>query len=126
MKWKLMAVCAALAVATVPFAGAATAAGRAETKVTIRTENGDFWGYVNSTRPRRCAEGRKVVLFKQKGAVQDPKVDKRIASDTAMLVVDRAEWNTGNTGIYGRFYARAGRTEFCKGDTSKTIRSVRP
>jgi hypothetical protein len=114
----------AVSVAGTVSAGAGTEP--AETTVTIRTENGDFWGYVTSPRPRRCAEGRKIVLFKQVGAEQDPRVDERIASDTASLNGDRYEWNTGNTGRFGKFYARAGKTEDCKGDTSKTIRSVRP
>jgi len=57
---------------------------------------------------------------------EGPRVDERIADDTASLNGDRYEWNTGNTGEFGKFYARAGKTDDCKGDTSKTIRSVRP
>ena len=129
MKPKLASAVVAVVFGAVSVAGTVSAgAGTepAETTVTIRTENGDFWGYVTSPRPRRCAEGRKIVLFKQVGAEQDPRVDERIASDTASLNGDRYEWNTGNTGRFGKFYARAGKTENCKGDTSKTIRSVRP
>lgn len=119
---------AAVVLGAVSVAGTLTAgaAQPAETTVTIRTENGDFRGYVSSPRPLKCAEGRVVVLFRQTGAVQDPKVDEKIGSDTASLSGDRYEWNTGNTGVYGKFYARARKTESCKGDTSKTIRSVRP
>ena len=129
MKPKLASAVVAVVFGAVSVAGTVSAGAgteRAETTVTIRTENGDFWGYVTSPRPRRCAEGRKIVLFKQVGAEQDPRVDERIASDTASLNGDRYEWNTGNTGRFGKFYARAGKTEDCKGDTSKTIRSVRP
>lgn len=114
----------AVSIAGTVSAGAGTE--RAETTVTIRTDNGDFSGFVNSPRPLKCAEGRKVVLFKQVGPEQDPRVDQRIASDTASLNGDRYEWSTGNTGKFGKFYARAGKTDDCKGDTSKTIRSVRP
>jgi hypothetical protein len=128
VKRKLLSIAiVAGVVGAVSIAGIATAGAgdRAETTVTIRTDNGDFWGYVSSPRPRRCAEDRKVVLFKQAGAEQDPSVDERIASDTASLNGDRYEWNTGNTGQFGKFYARVGKTEDCKGDTSNTIRSRR-
>jgi hypothetical protein len=126
MRSRLAAIVAISAVCLVTLAGTAGAGQRAETKVTIRTENGDFWGFVSSPKPKLCAKDRKVVVFKQKGPEQNPRVDEKIASDTASLVGDRAEWNTGNTGVFGRFYARVGKTEGCKGDTSKTIRSVRP
>lgn len=128
MKPKLLPSAIAIAVlGAVSVAGTVTAGAgdRADTTVTIRTENGDFWGTVSSPRPRKCAEDRKVVLFKQVGTEQDPSVDERIASDNASLNGDRYEWNTGNTGVFGKFYARVGRTEDCKGDTSKTIRSRR-
>lgn len=101
------------------------AASRIDTAVTIHTENGDFWGQVKSPRPRICAKNRKVVLFKQEGASQNPKNDQRVASDTASKNGDRFEWNTGNTGLSGKFYARVARTDQCKGDTSKTVRSDR-
>ena len=127
MKRKLLATVVVLAVCGVIFVtGFASAGTRAETKVTIKTENGDFWGYVSSPRPRRCAEGRKVVLFKQTGREQDPRVDERIATDTASLSGDRYMWSTGNTGVFGKFYARAPKTPDCKADSSETVRSVRP
>jgi len=125
----LPTVIATAVIGVVSVAGTVTAGAgqRAETTVTIRTENGDFWGFVSSPRPRKCADERKVVLFKQVGSEQDPSVDERVASDTASLNGgDRAEWNTGNTGMFGKFYARVGRTEDCQGDTSNTVRSRRP
>jgi hypothetical protein len=125
MRPKLVSIVVAAATCVVPLGGEAAAGTRADTTVTIRTDNGDFWGFVSSPRPLRCADGRKVVLFKQTGPEQDPSTDDRIASDTASLNGDRYEWNTGNTGMFGRFYARVGRTEECKGDTSQTIRSRR-
>jgi len=129
VKPKLASAVVAVVFGAVSIAGTVTAGAgtvRAETTVTIRTENGDFWGFVSSPRPLKCAEGRKIVLFKQVGAEQDPRVDQRIADDTASLNGDRYEWSTGNTGKFGKFYARAGKTDDCKGDTSKTVRSVRP
>lgn len=129
MKPKLASAVVAIVFGAVSIAGTVSAGAgteRAETTVTIRTDSGDFWGFVSSPRPKRCAEGRTIVLFKQVGPEQDPRVDERIASDTASLNGDRYEWSTGNTGRFGKFYARAGKTVDCKGDTSKTIRSVRP
>lgn len=116
-----LAICASMWVAGTASAGTA----RADTKVTIKTNNGDFWGYVYSPRPKRCARDRKITLFKQIGSVQNPSVDTRIGSDTASWNGTRYEWSTGNTGMYGKFYARAGRTLYCKGDTSLTVRSTR-
>jgi hypothetical protein len=74
----------------------------------------------------RCADGRKIVLYKQKGDEQSPSDDTKIGMDTAEKSGDRYVWSTGNTGIYGKIYARAGRTEGCKADTSPTIKTTRP
>lgn len=115
-----IALCGALAV---PGVAAGT---RASTTVTIQTENGDFWGTVSSPRPRRCAKDRKIVLYKQLGTEQHPSSDEKVASDTASWSGDGFEWATGNTGMSGKFYARAKRTEFCKADSSPTVRSVKP
>lgn len=68
MKPKLLPSAIVIAVlGAVSVAGTVTAGAgdRADTTVTIRTENGDFWGTVSSPRPRKCAEDRKVVLFKR-------------------------------------------------------------
>ena len=96
---------------------------RAKTTVTIKVEGTDFSGLVKSPRPRRCADGRKVVLFRQTGSEQQPSTDPVIASDTASLNGDQYEWSTGNTGVSGRFYARARRTDRCKADSSRTLRT---
>ena len=96
---------------------------RAATTVTIQVEGTDFSGAVKSTRPRKCAAGRKVVLRRQVGDVQKPSTDPVIGSDTASWNGERFEWSTGNTGQSGRFYARAGRTPLCKGDSSRTLQT---
>ena len=106
--------------------GIAAARAPAETPVTIRAEGSDYFGPVRSTRPARCADGRKIVLYKQKGDEQSPSDDTKIGMDTAEKNGDRYVWSTGNTGIYGKIYARAGRTEGCKADTSPTIKTTRP
>jgi hypothetical protein len=112
--------------AALALGGVATARAVADTTVTIRAEGGDYHGVVRSSRPLRCAKDRRVVLFKQKGDEQSPKTDTKVANDTASLNGDVYEWSTGNTGVYGKMYARAGRTERCKADSSPTIRTVRP
>ncbi len=125
---RLMATITAVALtASLAAAGTASAgATRADSTVTIRTQNGEFWGQVKSDRPAKCAAERKVVVFKQAGNRQNPKRDERVASDTASLNGDRYEWNTGNTGLRrGKFYARIGRTADCQPDTSETVRASR-
>jgi hypothetical protein len=94
---------------------------RAETTVTIKVDGRDFSGTVKSPRPGRCADGRKIRLLRQVGSEQHPNTDPVIASDTASLNGDRYEWSTGNTGVNGRFYARAKKTDQCKADSSRTL-----
>ena len=128
MKITLVPVAIALAVgAAATLAGPAVARGTlAPTTVTIKAENGDLSGLVKSTRPRVCANERKVIVFKQKGTEQDPSVDDRVGSDTASLNGDRYEWSTGNSGTFGKVYSLVRRTPDCKADRSETIRSRRP
>jgi hypothetical protein len=113
------AVLAVAACMAVGLSGVATARAPAPTSVTIKEEaSGDFFGYVKSTKPRKCAEDRKVVLIRVR-----PGKDDRVASDNASLSGHRYRWSTGNTGLSGRFYARAGKIPGCEGDKSRTIRS---
>jgi hypothetical protein len=123
---KILAAPAALvAVAGVALAGPAEAeASRARSTVTIEADGVELSGTVSSPRPRQCAAGRTVVVFQQKGA-RGGGNDVRIASDTADRDAGRYEWETGNTGIEGRFYAKVRRTPQCRADTSPTIRAVR-
>jgi hypothetical protein len=117
-------VITALIVGAVSIAGTVTAGAgqKADTIVTIKAEGTDLSGVVKSPRPKKCAKDRKVTVFKQKGASQNPKVDEKFASDTASLNGGRYEWNTGNTGQTGKFYARVAPNQFCKKDTSRTIK----
>jgi hypothetical protein len=112
-----------MVVGLVSASGIASAGTLIETSVTIKTQNGDFWGRVVSPRPKLCAKDRKVVVFKQLGAEQNPANDDKIASDLASLSGGVYEWNTGNTGaMNGKYYARVGRTTSCKADTSDTVK----
>ena len=126
MRTKLVSIAVVLAAfGSTLVAGVASAGTPADTRVTIKTQNGDFWGAVFTSRPLRCARERKIVVFHQLGAEQNPATDDRIASDLASLSGDRYEWSTGNTGRFGKYYARAGKTTDCQADSSETVRSVR-
>ncbi|HEY6565950.1 MAG TPA: hypothetical protein VI341_00400 [Actinomycetota bacterium] len=128
MNVKLVPAMIAFAVGSaVTIAGPAVAGGsHAPTTVTIKAENGDLSGRVKSTRPMVCAQGRKVIVYKQVGSQQDPSVDERVGTDTAGLNGDRYEWSTGNSGTFGKVYALVRRTPDCKADRSDTIRSRQP
>ncbi len=122
MFFTVMAVAAGAALGGSASAGAVGSLGT--TEVTIETQNGDFFGTVVSSDPDSCAEGRTVKLFKLVGDTPDPKVDHKIASDTASLNGDEYQWSTGNTGLHrGRYYARAGKTDFCRGDNSPVVKA---
>jgi len=123
-RWISATVVAALCGGGLIWTGAATAGTLADTTVTIKAEGTDLSGTISSPRPRRCAKDRKVVVFKQAGSEQDPSVDEKIASDTASRSGDVYRWSTGNTGMTGKFYARAARTADCKPDTSRTVRAT--
>jgi hypothetical protein len=109
-------VCTALA-----FAGTAMARG-ADTGVTIHGPEGDFHGKVLSERAK-CQEGRKVVVYKQKGRTQKPSVDQKIASDISERSGSVGVWSVGNTGFKkGKFYAKAAHSRGCNVGFSKTIK----
>jgi hypothetical protein len=99
-------------------------AAPAPTTVTIKAEGTDLTGTVSSPRPRRCADGRTVLLIKQIGT-RGGGDDVRFAMDTAGLQGNVYTWSTGTTGTPGRFYARVKPIDGCKGDTSPTVRAHR-
>ena len=112
----------AVALTALAVVASAEAAGMAETKVNILGHEGDYYGYVKSSDEANCASERKVKVFKQLGSVQDPKHDLKIGTDYAEPNGDRYMWSIGNSGYkHGHFYAKVGKTDYCKGDYSKTI-----
>jgi uncharacterized membrane protein len=115
------ALAATLAISAIAIPGLAQAA---ETKVTIKGENGDFYGNVKSSDPD-CVSERKVVVYKQLGSSPDHKSDQKIASDiTEPTSGNKAQWSVGNTGYKkGKFYARAPKVPGCSAATSATINS---
>lgn len=109
------------AVGVTVFTGAAGASSA--DKVSIKGDNGDYYGYVKSSNPDTCANERKVTVFKQLGATQDPRSDQKIGSDTTELNGTKYQWSIGNSGYKtGSFYAKAAKVPgLCKAVTSKTI-----
>ena len=90
--------------------------------MSIVAQSDGFYGYVSSSNPDLCANGRKIVLYKQLGSTQSPKTDQKIGSDTASANGTQYMWSTGNTGsTKGSFYAKAARVTGCKSATSPTI-----
>lgn len=123
---KVRASLAALAIAVTALSGIATAsaAGKADSKVSIKGNDGDYYGYVKSSSEAYCANARTVKVFKQLGPTQDPKDDMKIGTDTASAdgSSGRYLWEIGNSGYKsGKFYAKVGKTDYCKSATSKTI-----
>ena len=121
---KVRTAIAALAISITAFGGVASAqaGGKADTKVSIKGDNGDYYGYVKSSDAGNCANDRKVKVFEQTGNDQDPKHDLKIGTDTAEPNGDKYMWSIGNSGYkHGEFYADVKKTSECGGDISKVI-----
>ena len=112
-----LASAAGLAIGT---GATATAAPTVSSTVTIHAEGTDLSGNVSSSNPT-CEANRRVVVFKQIGT-RGGGNDINFASDTTD---EDGDWNTGNTGTEGRFYAKVKKTSLCKADFSPTIRATR-
>ncbi len=99
---------------------ASAAAAPASSTVTIQAEGTDLFGNVTSPRAV-CKSDRNVIVYQQIGA-RGGGNDIRFASDTTD---SDGDWNTGNTGTEGKFYAKVKKTSLCKADFSPTIRATR-
>ncbi len=101
----------------------ASASGPAPTQVQIIPQSDGFYGYVSSPKTQKCANNRKVILFKQLGAVQDRHNDQKVGMDIAQPNGDGVMWNTGNTGhMKGKFYAHVNRTPSCQAASSPSVK----
>jgi hypothetical protein len=120
---KIRTAIAALAISVTAFAGVASAqaGGKADTKVSIKGDNGDYYGYVKSS-DNDCELNRTVKVFKMLGDSPSPKTDLKIGTDVAQPNGPDSMWSIGNSGYKsGDFYAKVGKTSLCKGATSKVI-----
>lgn len=113
----------ALATCTIALAPTAQARALAPVTVTIKAAGVDLYGTVKSPQ-HVCMAHRTVVVYKQIGT-RGGGDDRRIASDTTSIEHGVGVWDTGNTGIAGRFYAKVKASADCRGATSPTIRAVR-
>jgi hypothetical protein len=120
----VVALPAALVAVGACVVGGADAAVDAPSTVTIKAEGTDLSGKLKSPKLQKCVQGRKVIVFKQKGT-RGGGDDINFASDTADVSGTVGEWSTGTTGTEGRFYAKVRPIDGCKGDTSDTIRARR-
>lgn len=100
------------------FSGIAGASGAATT-VSIKAQQGGFFGYVHSNK-QKCEAGRKVVLYKKKG--DNPQDDVKIGHDIAQPNGPDAMWSI-NTDKSGKFYAKAAEAQGCHKAYSPTIHS---
>ena len=109
----IAAVCGLMAFAG--SAGAATA-----TKVTIKHQSIGFFGFVKSDK-QKCANGRKVTLYKMKGDNPKPRDDAKLGDDIAQPNGDGYMWSINTNAHRGDFYARAKAIPGCDQDISKVV-----
>lgn len=103
-------------------AALASAGGKAETEVTIKSEGGDPVGTVKSPNEAKCADDRLVKIYREKGGEQGGGDDVFTGSmDTTSFSNGKYRWSVGQPGLEGKHYARAPGTNKCKADNSKTI-----
>jgi hypothetical protein len=119
-KFIIAACCAALVVAVAAAAHSGADSG-ARSRVTIDTWPHGLFGYVAKPTSRRCADHRRVAVFKQRGRGHHPQRDKRIGSVRARRNHGLFQWST-RTRKAGRFYAKARSRSGCRPAFSKTIR----
>lgn len=116
VKIKLVACVGVALVAGLALSGGAGAAGKAKTTVTIQG-GGSISGYVKSPNENKCANGRKVKVFRVKKSGK-----QLVTTDTAQANGDKYQWSAGNPGN-GKYFAKAKATNRCKGDKSPTVRN---
>jgi hypothetical protein len=116
----LAGACAVLALPSV--------AGAAQSGVTIKgataiQRGGGFEGWVYSPKPGKCADGRTVKLFKQKGKKPNPKQDKKVDTAQAQKKANgKYKWEMRHYGPQpGQYYARIPKTSACQADNSPTV-----
>jgi hypothetical protein len=112
------------------FVGAAALAAKdtgkpAATKVTIENWPGGLMGEVASARSGRCADGRRVVVYRARGTKRDPADDDRVGAAKAKGAVGEFGW-TVETDQDGRFYAQVPAKRGCAAALSSVIDSAGP
>jgi hypothetical protein len=110
--------------------GLPSAASAARSGVTMHLFVGDdVKGFVFSPKPRKCADGRTVRVFRQKGKQENPKRDVKVAkAQAARRANGKYKWEVGlDRPRPGDYYAQVPATAACQEDSSKTVRiTARP
>lgn len=115
------AVCIALSSLAGAAALAAQSGGKpAATAVTIESWPGGLTGKVSSPNSARCAEGRRVIVYRARGSKLDPQVDQRVATTRAKGAGGEFGW-TVESGQDGRLYAQAPAKKGCAAALSRVI-----
>lgn len=115
MKLKSIIATAVVTAAAGFAATGASAAGQADTTLTLKANGGDFYGKVTSPDTANCLEDRQVKVYEVLGGGQ---LDY-VAMDTTD---DKGKWNTGNNGAGpGDYVAKVKKTTYCQGDKSNVI-----
>ena len=101
-------------------------AGAARSGVTIHHKGRfNFYGYVFSPDPNRCARFRGVRLMKQVGKDRNPRRDIKVSGNAANEKAgsNKYKWHANEPDFrHGRFYAVVGKIPGCQRDSSRTIR----
>jgi hypothetical protein len=107
-------ICSALVIAGVAWAAAYT-------KITLNKGLDNPHGKIFSAS-KRCLGNRKVIAFMQKGATQNPKVDKKMDTTTSERIGTVGVWDMGNPGFpqHKRYYVEATFKTGCKRAFSTT------
>jgi hypothetical protein len=106
-----------------PMAETALAASRTKptrTQVSIEAWPKGFFGYVSSPQAARCAAGRWVAVFAQRGRRPNRAKDRRVATVRSARKPGSYQWST-KTRKRGRFYARALSKQGCRVANSNTF-----
>lgn len=118
MKSRLLLVLAlGASLALSAFAGAsalaAGAGGNAASTVTIDPWPGGVLGEVLSPDSARCADGRQVVVYRQRGEQRDPAGDERVGADRATAAAGDFGWAVELDGS-GPYYAQVKARQGCR------------
>lgn len=120
----LLAAGACLAFSAFSGAGALAAKGgssSAATTVTIEPWPGGVLGEVVSPDSARCADGRRVVVYRQRGEQRDPAGDERVGADTAAAGLGGSFGWTVELDGNGPYYAQVKPRKGCREALSPVV-----
>ena len=87
---------------------------------------GDVYGYVKSTKPNRCADDRKVKVFRQKGGEAGRRRRHQGRQRRRRPNGDRYQWSIGRPAWRQKIYARAGESRAAGRTTAGRSSRARP